>query len=63
MEIFSASHGVKNFHAVIDNFSAASQATPPAWHFHGQARMRIIQNNTLVNLSEYIKTDRRSSWH
>lgn len=30
MEIFSASHGVKTFHAIIDNFSTASQATPTA---------------------------------
>lgn len=40
VEIFSAGHGVKTFHAIIDNFSSASQVTPPA--FRGQAHVARV---------------------
>lgn len=65
MEIFSASHGVKTFHAIIDNFSAASQVSSPAWVGRSFSQFGpcvcILQNNncpiyhTIVKYSGYIK--------
>lgn len=51
MEIFSASHGVKTFHAIIDNFSAASQVTPPVFTVRpmcAYCKIIIVQFITLV---------------